>query len=85
MPDHVHLFIETDPTLAPAHIANQFKGFTSRILRQEFRHLRSRMPALWSQLVLRPAAVGYVSEAYRETLHRRPKDTGQVDAPNSLP
>lgn len=30
LPDHVHLFIETDPTLAPAHIANQFKGFTSR-------------------------------------------------------
>ena len=31
MPDHVHLFIETDPTLAPAHIANQFKGNLQRL------------------------------------------------------
>ena len=62
MPDHVHLFIETDPTLAPAHIANQFKGFTSRVLRQEFRHLRSRMPALWSRSYY-VGSVGHVSEA----------------------
>jgi putative transposase len=26
MPDHVHMFVESDPTLAPAHIAAQFKG-----------------------------------------------------------
>jgi putative transposase len=32
MPDHVHKFVESDPTLAPAHIAAQFKDFTSRIL-----------------------------------------------------
>lgn len=62
MPDHVHLFIETDPTLAPAHIANQFKGFTSRILREEFRHLRSRMPALWSRSYY-VGTVGHVSDA----------------------
>ena len=62
MPDHVHLFIETDPTLAPAHVANQFKGFTSRTLRQEFRHLRSRLPALWSRSYY-VGSVGHVSEA----------------------
>ena len=58
MPDHVHLFIETDPTLAPAHIANEFKSFTSRVLRQGFRHLRSRMPALWSRSYYREAVSG---------------------------
>jgi putative transposase len=31
-PDHVHLFVESDPTRAPAHSAAQFKGFTSRLL-----------------------------------------------------
>ena len=46
MPDHVHIFVESDPTLAPAHIAAQFKGFTSRILREEFPFLKSRLPAL---------------------------------------
>ena len=46
MPDHVHMFVESDPTLAPAHIAAQFKGFTSRILREEFPLLKSRLPVL---------------------------------------
>ena len=62
MPDHVHLFIESDPTKAPAHLANQFKGYTSRILRQEFHHLKSRMPTLWSRSYF-VGSVGTVSEA----------------------
>jgi len=49
MPDHVHLFIETDPTRAPAHIAFQFKGYTSNVLRREFPAIRSRLPTLWSR------------------------------------
>lgn len=61
MPDHVHLFVETDPTLAPAHIAAQFKGYTSRVLRDEFPHLR-RMPSLWSRSYY-IGSVGHVSEA----------------------
>ena len=49
MPDHVHLFLESDPTKAPAHIAAQFKGYTSNVLRREFPELRSRLPTLWSR------------------------------------
>src|SRR3712207_4082655 len=49
MPDHVHLFIASDPTHAPQFLANQFKGYTSRVLRQEFAHLRSQLPSLWSR------------------------------------
>jgi len=49
MPDHVHLFVESDPTQAPARIAAQFKGYTSRVLRTEFPSLRSRLPTLWSR------------------------------------
>jgi putative transposase len=36
MPDHVHLFVAVPPTDAPQFYANQFKGYTSRVLRQEF-------------------------------------------------
>ena len=36
MPDHVHLFVGSDPTLCVAEIVNRFKGRTSRVLRQEF-------------------------------------------------
>ena len=49
MPDHVHMFAESDPTKAPAHIVAQFKGYTSRILREEFPGLKTRLPCLWSR------------------------------------
>lgn len=59
-PDHVHLFVSVPPTDAPQHYANQFKGYTSRILRQEFAHLRTRLPSLWSRSYYVGAA-GHVS------------------------
>lgn len=49
MPDHVHLFLEHDPTYGVAEIVNRLKGYTSRILRSEFPWLRSRIPTLWSR------------------------------------
>jgi putative transposase len=49
MPDHVHLFVEADPTLCVAEIVNRLKGRTSHDLRQEFSHLRTRLPTLWSR------------------------------------
>jgi putative transposase len=62
MPDHVHLFLEADPTRCIAEIVNRFKGFTSRELRREFPSLRSRLPTLWSRSYY-AGTVGTVSEA----------------------
>jgi putative transposase len=62
MPDHVHLCVESDPGIAPAKLAAQFKGSTSRILRQEFRHLRTQLPSLWSRSYY-IGSIGHVSEA----------------------
>lgn len=62
MPDHVHLFVEADPTRCVAEIVNRFKGFSSRVLRQEFPALRSRLPTLWSRSYF-AGTVGAVSEA----------------------
>lgn len=62
MPDHVQVFVEGDPTKAPAHVAAQFKGFTSRALREEFRHLKTSMPCLWSRSYY-IGSVGHVSDA----------------------
>lgn len=61
-PDHVHLFIETDPRWAPAEFIGKIKANTSRVLRSEFPHLRSRLPTLWSRSYF-CATVGTVSEA----------------------
>jgi putative transposase len=46
-PDHLHLFVTAPPDIAPAQIAFRLKGYTSRVLRQEFPHLR-RMPSMWT-------------------------------------
>ena len=62
MPDHVQLCVATDPTHAPQFLANQFKGSTARVLRQEFPHLVSQLPSLWSRSYYVGAA-GTVTDA----------------------
>jgi putative transposase len=62
MPDHVHMFVQSDPTTAPARLAAQFKGFTSHYLREEFSWLKSYLPSLWSRSYY-IGSVGAVSEA----------------------
>jgi putative transposase len=62
MPDHVHLFVESDPTRCVAEIVNRLKGATSRVLRQEFPSLRSRLPTLWSRSYF-AGSIGNVSAA----------------------
>ncbi|WP_342462646.1 IS200/IS605 family transposase [Methylobacterium sp. 092160098-2] len=49
MPDHVHLFVEADPTLAVAEIVNRFKGRSSRLMRQKLPALRLRLRTPWSR------------------------------------
>lgn len=62
MPDHVHLFVESDPTLPVQFLVNQFKGYTSRLLRDRYPALKSRLPSLWSRSYY-VGTVGTVSEA----------------------
>ncbi|MFF4259217.1 IS200/IS605 family transposase [Streptomyces sp. NPDC001663] len=75
MPDHVDLSVRPEPKASASYMANQFKGFTSRVLRQEFPHLKSRMPTLWSSSFF-VASVGAVSadtvQQYIDTQGERP-------------
>jgi len=48
MPDHVHLLCEVHPQYGVHLFVRLIKGRSSRILRQEFRTLRSRLPTLWT-------------------------------------
>jgi putative transposase len=66
MPDHVHLLVSADPTAAPQYLANQFKGYTSRVLREKHPHLKSQLPSLWSRSYYIDS-IGHVSE---ETVRR---------------
>jgi len=48
MPDHGHLLVSADPQFGIHRLVKRIKGRSSRILRQEFPHLRSRLPTLWT-------------------------------------
>jgi putative transposase len=48
MPDHVHLLVEVDPQFGVHKLVKAVKGRTSRLLREEFPSLRSRLPTLWT-------------------------------------
>jgi putative transposase len=61
LPDRVYLFVTTPPTLSPHFIVQQFKGDTSRRLRDEFPALRSRLPTLWNR--------AYYCESYGQLTH----------------
>jgi len=61
MPDHVHLFVKATPVNSPHYIVQQLKGYTSRVLRQEFPSLKSRLPSLWTRSYY-CESVGHISE-----------------------
>lgn len=48
MPDHVHLLIEVDPQLGIHRAIKRIKGYTSRVIRQEYPKIKSRLPTLWT-------------------------------------
>jgi len=48
MPDHVHLLVSCDPQFGIHCPIKYLKGTSSRSLRQEFPHLKSQLPSLWT-------------------------------------
>lgn len=48
MPEHVHLLVEVDPQFGIHRLVKRIKGRSSRLLRQEFSWLKSRLPTLWT-------------------------------------
>ena len=49
MPDHVHLFLNAHPRIAPYQLMHEIKGYTARVLRAEFPHVLSRLPSMWTR------------------------------------
>jgi len=48
MPDHVHLLIEVDPQYGIHKAIKLIKGYSSYILRKEFKELTTKLPTLWT-------------------------------------
>lgn len=74
MPDHVHLFARSGPTNSVHFIIGQFKGYTSKTLRDEFPWLRKRLPSLWTRSYY-AESVGHISE---ETIKKYIEDQKKI-------
>ncbi len=74
MPDHVHLFLNCPPTMAPYQLMFRIKGKTSRILRQEYPHLK-KMPAMWTRSYFVSTAGNVSAETVRKYIENQKNNT----------
>lgn len=63
--DHTHMFLNCLPTQSPADIMQHIKGYTSKILREEFQQL-SKMPSLWTRSYFVSTAGNVCSETIKK-------------------
>ena len=63
--DHSHMFLNCPPALSPSGIMQQIKGYTSKILREEFVEL-SKMPDLWTRSYFVSTAGNACSETIKK-------------------
>ena len=66
MADHVHLLISIPPTEAVGILIGKIKGMTAKVLRQEFPHLKSRLPNLWTRSYFVASTGGVTLEALKQ-------------------
>lgn len=73
LPDHVKLIVKCDPRFGIHRAVKHWKAYTSKILRNEFQILRTRIPTLWSHSYY-VATIGEISQdeinQYLETQRR---------------
>ena len=78
MPDHVHLLVEVDPQFEVHRLVKAIKGRSSRVLREEFSWLRSRLPSLWT---VRTSSQRWCTAVGDQALRRDAEGSLSVDGP----
>lgn len=63
--DHTHMFLNCPPKQSPSDIMQNIKGYTSKILREEFKEL-SKMPSLWTRSYFVSTAGNVCSETIKK-------------------
>ena len=66
MADHVHLLISIPPTESVGIMVGKIKGMTAKVLREEFPHLKSRLPNLWTRSYFVASTGGVTLEALKQ-------------------
>jgi putative transposase len=71
-PDHVHLFIRSNPYTLPMDIARLIKGRSSHVLREEFPYLM-KMPSLWTRSTFYSTAGNVSADLIEQYIERQSK------------
>ena len=78
MPDRVHILMEVDPQFGIHRTVKSLKGYTSKILRQEFPYLKTKMPTLWTNSYFVSTVGGAPLEEIKK--HRKDKKVKWANA-----
>lgn len=70
--DHTHMFLNCLPTQSPSDIMQNIKGYTSKILRKEFKEL-SKMPSLWTRSYFVSTSGNVCSETIKQYVENQKK------------
>jgi putative transposase len=71
-PDHVHVYMRSNPRTLPIDIARLIKGRSSHLLREEYPFLK-RMPSLWTRSTFYSTAGNVSSETIQQYIERQSK------------
>jgi putative transposase len=66
VPDYVYLMVDIDPQYGIHRLVRSMKGRSSRLLRQEYPWLRSRLPTLWTNSYLLSAGYPFPHEVFEQ-------------------
>jgi putative transposase len=71
MEDHVHLLVEVDPQYGINKLVRRMKGKSSRVLREGFSWLKSRIPSLWTNSYFVSSVGGATLEVVKQYIENQ--------------
>ena len=79
MPDNVYILMEAVPQFGIHKAVKSLNGYTSRILRQEFPYLRTKMPTLWTNSYFVSTVGGAPLEVIKQYIENQKTSQRQKD------
>ncbi len=72
-PEHIHLFINCPPDIAPSQVMHRIKGASARYLRKEFPSLM-KLPSMWTRAYFVSTAGNVASSTIQKYIDAQGKD-----------
>lgn len=79
MPDHIHMQLVVEPQFGIHKAVKSLKGYTSKILRDEFPYLKTKMPTIWTNSYLVSTDEDLSSDVIRQYIDNQKTSQRQKD------